>query len=67
MTRLAQFLIAHGVFLDAPWYRRFIHRTLFRPLGTRDYGSGMTGMYRLGDISPATADRFRNWYARGRK
>ena len=66
MTRLAQFLIAHNVFLDAPWYRRFIHRAVFKPIESRDYGTGITGMYDLGTtISPQTADRFRAWYARG--
>ncbi len=65
MTRLAQFLIRHGILFDHPAYRRFIHRAVYRPIGARDYGSGIEGMYDLGQVSPAVAKRFQRWDMHG--
>ena len=62
MRRFTHFAIKHGLLPRNPRLRRVMLRSIFRPIVSRDYGSGIDGWYELGhDVSPEEVARFKEW------
>ena len=62
MKHLTWWCLRHDRLPKNKRLRRAMLRSIFKPIASRDLGSGIDGWYDLGpDVSPEQAERFRYW------